>query len=256
MIILNVSGYKTGGTWLQNILNVGTSNFHLMRDTEELKEIDTEKEYFKLPIQFGSLENFKKLNNAISLSKLAGRFDVLEKVHFYSNEGSLVSLLAKSNIRYFIMVRDYRDLIVSRFYHEIASGRVSGDFSEFFTANAKKFLIEAHNYNAFWMKVKQHTPNVHIIDYANLKNDYNNEINKIRVFLDGTNFSCDKVAHLNNIKNNRKFHTDKWMDAFKSAGGDFYRKGIIGDYKNYFSEIQLKEFDTWLTDLKRDHSEK
>lgn len=250
MIILNVSSYKTGGTWLQNILNVGTINHPLVVNSDKLGEINADKEYFHLPIQFGSPENFKKLNHSIGLSKLEIEINILDKVHFYSNKNDLTAMLADSGIQFIYMERDYRDVIVSRFYHELVGNKTTNDFTDFFTNKGKKFLTEAYNYNKFWFELKEHSPNVLQIKYEDLKNSYNKELGRLNEFLGDTVFDVEKVLHLNNINNNRKFHTSEWMSVFSSAGGDFYRKGIVGDYKNYFSEIQLKEFDAWLEELK------
>lgn len=251
MIILNVSSYKTGGTWLQNILRSGMYNFKLLKNSALLSSIDDKMNYIPdLPASYANEENVKKINRAISYESLGCKENILDKIHIYGNSKLIEDLLSELNVKYLLMVRDYRDVIVSRFYHEIASGRFEGEFSTFFELNAKKIFEEAFLYNRFWFNIRnKNQSNVHLINYADLKSNYKIELNKIQEFLGEDVINVNKSLHLFDIKENRQKYTEEWMGAFIDKGGDFYRKGEVGDYQSHFSESQLAQFSSWFKSI-------
>jgi len=251
MIILNVSSYKTGGTWLHNILRAGTTQFKILKTPKLLELINKPDDYIcKVPAHCASEDNSKKINLAISYSKLNTPLNILDKIHIYAESESMVEYFSSLDLCFIMMIRDYRDVIVSRYFHEIASDRFKGPFSEFFEGSAKKVLREAYLYNQFWLNVKnRQVAKVHIVNFADLKTNYTDEISNIQLFLGQYAFNVDAVKELNSIENNRNKFTEEWMESFKKAGGDFYRKGEIDDYKNYFSEAQLNTFNVWLKEM-------
>jgi hypothetical protein len=75
------------------------------------------------------------------------------------------------------------------------------------------------------------------------------KLSRIEAFLGAEYFDKSAVSHLFEIENNRKLHTDGWMNSFKNISVDFYRKGEIGDYKNHFISDNLITFQKWENEL-------
>jgi hypothetical protein len=249
MIILNVSSYKTGGTWLQNILKTATENYTPLNSSNLLEKTDFINDFFdKIQASSVNADNCKKMNLAINFEPLSSELHILDKIHFYSSDFEIKNLMVKLNIKFLIMIRDYKDILISRYFHEIASDRFSEGFEKFFELKAKKILTEAYNYNEFWLNMNDFS-NIQIIHYSDLKDSFENELVKIQEFLGDDVFSAKKAKEVYSIDSNKEKFSAKWMSSFEQKGGNFYRKGIVGDYKNYFSIDQEKEFETWINDL-------
>jgi len=75
--------------------------------------------------------------------------------------------------------------------------------------------------------------NVITVKYENLQNDTFNEIQKVLKFL---NANTDTKI-ISDIMDRTSFNKLK-----KGKGDDFFRKGISGDWKNYFSTYDIKLF--------------
>ena len=138
-----------------------------------------------------------------------------------------------------------RDVLVSRFYHEKVA-RFDGGFDEFFDKHGRSYLSEYVKYHSFWKKFKSERPAlIHQMSFESLKTNFEPEVCKLFKFLDFEDYEMNKLLPLIDIQTNRKEFTQNWMKSFKKDGGNFYRKGIIGDYMNHMSQDQLEQFANW-----------
>jgi len=152
----------------------------------------------------------------------------------------------KVNCRTIIMLRDPRDVMVSFYFFEkffLKNFSLINNYSD-----GSKFKIEEEieqyirvktenstlstpgfNYIDFWNFYKNNN-DVMFIKYEDLKKDTFNVVKKALNYIENTNVSnitIEKVIKENNIHKMKK--KDKRNEGF-------YRKGIIGDWQNYFTD--------------------
>ncbi|XP_063964968.1 sulfotransferase 1C2-like [Lytechinus pictus] len=105
-----------------------------------------------------------------------------------------------------------------------------------------------------WWKRRNH-PNVLFLKYENMKKDLTGAIQQIAEFMGKTlsDDVIDKIAEASTfkaMKNNPSSNPDTiLMKDIEQAGMEkpkdksFMRKGVVGDWKNYFTDDQNKRFD-------------
>ncbi|XP_071495266.1 sulfotransferase 1C2-like [Diadema antillarum] len=99
----------------------------------------------------------------------------------------------------------------------------------------------------FWWK-KRNEPNVLFLKYENMKKDLKGSIRQISDFM-GKSFSEETIdaivkgSTFDAMKKNKTSNPDRVFKRVKDGSKSFMRKGIIGDWKNYFSDEQSERFD-------------
>lgn len=158
---------------------------------------------------------------------------------------------AKAKVIY--MVRNPKDALVSYFYyHNIASFLDNpGSFDEFID----KFLEGKVCYGSWFDHIKSWWPekdkeNFLVLTYEEMQQDARNALAKIGEFL-GKQLSNDMI---DKIKNQTKFNNMKQnnmsnysfvpSDIINHEKGNFLRKGVVGDWKNHFTEAQTEYFNS------------
>ena len=152
------------------------------------------------------------------------------------------------------VARNIKDAAVSRYHHLKLDGWKLGlqeDFKQFATC----FLKDDIKYNPFiphileaW-EARSHS-NMFFTTYEEMKADLRKEIVKLVSFLGGPDqrlpdSSMDKLLKAVDIESFRKnvfVNKSKEVPA-DDEGNGFIRKGIIGDWKNYFDKDMNDEWD-------------
>ena len=91
-------------------------------------------------------------------------------------------------------------------------------------------------------------PNVKIVWYEEMRKDLPKVIRDLCVFL-GYELSGEKVQALKehvSIDNMRRINVEQAADYHKKWAARHFRKGIVGDWKNYFEGEKLEEWDKWI----------
>jgi len=150
--------------------------------------------------------------------------------------------------------RNGMDVAVS-FYHHCIGIRFynfDGDWDTF----CELFLTENVDFGSWWDHVREwwvrvHSPDfngdVLMLTYEEMKEDIEREIRKIAKFVD-VELTDEQVQMI--IKNSSfaamkdtEMITPTLNDPrFRKSGSNHYRKGIIGDYKNYWKPDQIERF--------------
>ena len=154
--------------------------------------------------------------------------------------------LKRSKCKCIIIMRNPKDMLVS-FYHFIKAiwppslGFEWHDWYEKFSSKTIVYGDWFDHVNGWWNL--KHLPNVFIIKYENMKQDHLGSIEKVAEFL---NVSCSR-NEINLIKSKTTF------DSMKSdtktnletviKGNLFIRKGVIGDWTNYFTSEQNEHIE-------------
>ena len=166
---------------------------------------------------------------------------------------SMIPHNSEHNLKYIVVARNPRDVAVSyfNFMRVVDHFEWDGDWDEFFNYFIKGELPFGSYFDRVmeWWE-RRNEPNILFLKYEDLKKDIEGQIQRIAEFL-GYKLSSEEI---NNVKDKSTFlamkadpttNMDQYADKIykKEAQFSFMRKGIVGDWQNYFSEKQLAELD-------------
>ncbi|XP_077998117.1 sulfotransferase 1C4-like [Glandiceps talaboti] len=149
------------------------------------------------------------------------------------------------------VARNPKDTLVS-FYHlhrcNYLLGSYSGTWNEFYNLAMKKQLIYGDWFDHVlgWWKYKD-KENVYFLKYEDMKKDLRGVIKKLAKFLN-KDLTDDKINQIeiycsfDNMKINPGVNMER-DPSFNFKRAEFIRKGVIGDWQNYFTVAQNTEFE-------------
>ena len=152
-------------------------------------------------------------------------------------------------------IRNPKDTLVSMFHHEKLLNFVNfgGDFAEFFDLFMNNLVI----FSPYWEYTleawnRRDHPNLCLLFFEDLKKDLEGNVRKVAKFLqkDLTDSKVVELAEHLSFKNMKKMATpyedERRAIVFNKAddkSASFYRKGVAGDWRNYFTEEMSKRMD-------------
>ena len=220
---------KSGTVWLSAILSSitkpnGSSEGPIMGETGPLFEI----------------ANHEKLEVAPS-----PRYMV---THLQSE---LLPYSSDNSVKYIYLARNPRDVVVS-YYHfmsQTSMGPVSFNFDGTWDEFVEYFMKGNLPYGSYFDHVvewwsRKDNENVLFLKYEELKKDFKGQAKIIGEFLgfklsDEEAEAVEQECTFEAMK--KKSNNTKFAKMFKRSS--HLRKGIVGDWKNHFSDAQLEEFN-------------
>ena len=188
-------------------------------------------------------------NESMYLS-IAGKYNadlpIGIKTHMYPG-GFIEKGCLPSKVLY--LLRDPRDVMISYYFYqkgfiEKNEERVKNFDNEDFSRFLKKNLAGYKTYTERWLKSEYE---IKVVRYEEMKNAYEATLESIQSYL-----QLPVRMPIHEVK-------DKYVDNFRSVDGftdvlkgnnmDFYRKGIIGDWKNYFDNNHLSIVNDMIGEL-------
>ncbi len=159
------------------------------------------------------------------------------KTHKYPHE-LLQQHFLDSKMLY--VLRDPRDVIISYYFYNIGFiDRNTDKATNFDEEDFLTFLIEniagLESHISAW---KNYAGDIKIVRYEDLKYQYIETLELIQKFL-----GYEVVVPVNEVKNRYvdNFNkVDRFANVLKGNNMDFYRKGIVGDWENYYTEKHRK----------------
>ena len=152
--------------------------------------------------------------------------------------------------------RNPKDACVSYFHHCSNSpyGKLE-DFDKFAGFFRRGSLV----FGDYWHHLKtayklKDNPNVKIIWFEEMKKDLPKVIRDLCDFL-GYELSADKIAALVDhvsIENMRQISVDMSPPHHREWAAKHFRKGKVGDWKNYFEGEKLEEWNRWIEENLKD----
>ncbi|XP_076314132.1 sulfotransferase 1B1-like [Tachypleus tridentatus] len=165
--------------------------------------------------------------------------------------------LRQSRCKIIYVVRNPKDNAVSYYHHHRMStflGNYRGPWDEFLTLFLKGHLVYGSWFDhvlTYWKFHLDHPDKVLFISYEELKIDLEKMVERIATFLDHplpaeTIRTIASHCSFDQMKNNNMVNREQLpvTDFFDMSQSKFMRKGIIGDWKNYFTDEQNQEFET------------
>uniref|UniRef100_A0A8C8S2S7 Sulfotransferase n=1 Tax=Pelusios castaneus TaxID=367368 RepID=A0A8C8S2S7_9SAUR len=231
-----LAGYPKNGTnWLDQILN--DLQITAAKYTEE--EINERNNFANklsvyLRLEFGNPEKFKWMKELPSRRIIVTHLSpqVLPKSIF------------KSKAKILLLVRNPKDTAISWFhFHNNMSPLPSfNSWDEYFEAfmHGKLCWGSYFEYLSEWNKHID-DENVMVITYEEMKENQTLGVKKIADFF-GFNLSEEEIQTVVD-KSSFNAMKDKSAQSHGRFGEILFRKGTVGEWKNYFSDAQNKEMD-------------
>jgi hypothetical protein len=220
MLIVSNGAFKSGSTWLYNILVELTV-------------------YPAPPVEYLNPEwrNPSIVPDRLSvlLQTLTPDTNYLVKNHFgKSHERDL--LLSNPHVRVLDIQRDLRDVVVSAYYHARRKEGYTSDFNTYYWEHGRKTAQEVVRYHELWAV---NSPQVYVSSYERLHEQFAEEVSRIATFLNRS-VSADQIDRIHEITTLDSLR-ERYHEQDQSQ--KFFRKGIIGDWQNHFDEAMLADLD-------------
>ncbi len=138
--------------------------------------------------------------------------------------------LSYDNVYVLNIRRNLRDVMVSAYYHYNREDNVNRTFAEFYWSKGRKLVAYINQYHRTWHNTDG---KIYVSSYDALLTDMDNEVGRIASFLkqELTPAKLEKVKNSTSLSSLRKL----WADEGKPEGKRFFRKGVSGDWINYFT---------------------
>ena len=254
MIIWLASYPKSGNTWIRLFLK---SYFNSISKTFIDKGFPLENDYEKLNINYTNfneiVKNWEIMQNYINLKyqkvflKTHNALCTINNHKFTNKDNTLGAIY---------LVRDPRDIVVSYAHHlgqthdQVLNGMLDSHNSELGIMKNKEYkrsLIGrwSDNYNS-WKSFKDRE--VLIVRYEDLINNKENEFLRILKYLNkivGIKIDIEKLHKSIDETSFEKLAAKEKESGFDEATehGNFFRKGIVGDWKNNLDNIIVKTIE-------------
>ncbi|KAM7172125.1 sulfotransferase 6B1-like isoform 1-T1 [Macrochelys suwanniensis] len=231
-----LAGYPKNGTnWLDQILNDLEITAAKYTEVEINQKINITNELSVFPrLEFGDPEKFKRMKELpfrrIIITHLPPQ--VLPKSIF------------KSKAKILLLVRNLKDTAVSyfHFHNNMPPLPSFSSWDEYFAAfmHGKLCWGSYFDYLVEWNK-HMDDENIMVITYEELKENQTLGLKTIADFF-GFSLSEDEIQTVVE-RSSFKAMREKSSKTHGKFGKIFFRKGIVGDWKDHFSEAQSKEMD-------------
>ena len=152
--------------------------------------------------------------------------------------------------RFIAMFRNPKDTLVSYYHHYRLlreCGNFPGTFHDFFELFKIKHLGfgDIFDWYTGWWKESQRT-NVLVLKYEDVKNNQEDAVRKVAQFC-GKDLSDDAIRGVVQATTfdsmQKKADSEPPPPIVDSTMGKFFRKGGVGDWKNYFTEDETNFVD-------------
>lgn len=157
----------------------------------------------------------------------------------------------QDNLKVVVILRNPKDTLVSYYYmYKLPNlSNFPGSFHDFFKFHQEKrvFYGDIFEWYCSWWE-KRNLPNILMVKYEDLHKDSAKEVKRIAEFMgvDLENATIKRIADETSFDNLRKipaFGAPEKAGIKKPDQDKFFRKGRVGDWKNYFTDDESKIFD-------------
>lgn len=223
MLVLANGAYKSGSSWLLAIL-------------KELAPFDEVPEEFRSPFHKQAWIDGPRLKDFLDSDCYVSR-DIVSKGHFYGRRTRDL-LLGHEHVFVLDIERDLKDSLVSHYYHVKRDRKLSWTFGEYYRRLGRYKATQILAYHATW---REPAPNLYLSSYERLKSDFEGELTTIAAFL-GIHVTPEKVAVIKERTSLPAMQRVRGQDKLPEEQR-FFRKGIVGDWKNHFDEAMLLDLE-------------
>ncbi|XP_023222326.1 sulfotransferase family cytosolic 1B member 1-like [Centruroides sculpturatus] len=232
---------KSGTTWTEEILSLIYNNGDVEKAEKTL--LNYRVEHLEVGRVFGHLRHLKNMKSP-RLMATHLPFRLLPKQ------------LRRPKCKIIYVARNPKDNAVSYYHHHKMStflGNFRGSWEKFLSYYAKGHVVYGSWFDhvlSYWEFYLSHPDKVLFITFEELKIDLPGMISRISNFV-GCPISSEAIQRISEHCTFERMKTNAMVnrevlpipDLFDMTQSKFMRKGIIGDWKNYFSPDQNQSFD-------------
>lgn len=222
MLVMANGAFKSGSTWLRNVVQ-------RMIDFEPIPPEYQHPEY-------SHWVNPRKIRAMLRQADCAEN-NYISKSHLFGRR-YVKLLISDRHVRVLNMERDLRDSLVSHFYHMVREGKVKQDFARYFWSIGRYKAYQLLLYRAAW---KVDSPRVYVSSFERLKANFVGEVRNVADFL-GADVSDERIAEIQDETSIEKMRKSRGEEG-KDETQRFYRKGIVGDWRNHFDVDMIADLD-------------
>lgn len=232
---------KSGTTWTEEILSLIYNNGDLKKVKEKL--LPTRVPHLEVGRPLGHM---RWLNNLKSPRLLATHLPI----------DCIPKQLKQTKCKIIYVIRNPKDNAVSYYHHHRMStflGNYKGKWDDFLELFIKGHLVYGdwfQHIKGYWDLAQQYPNRILFISYEEMKINLPKMIGLIADFVgkslsDETINKIAKHCSFDEMKANTMVNREVLPipDLFDMSQTKFMRKGIIGDWKNYFTQQQNEQFD-------------
>jgi len=237
--IFVISFPKAGTSWIQEIVYLIGTNLDYKKASSQFLET-------RFPYLEHTYPGWKSLEKSTSVRFI--------KTHMpYS---LLPKSIKEKNCKIIYVARNPKDVMLSYYFFArmMTFASYRGTLIEFFN----KFIKNEVFYAPYWDHVyefwnRRNNENILFIKFEDLRKDLKSEIKRIAAFLDKglTDDQVDSLAHhvsFTQMASNPSVNYSHWDDLGLRHKDEstFFRKGIVGDWKNYLTKEMSDTMDQWI----------
>jgi hypothetical protein len=221
LVVCN-GAYKSGSSWL----------FHIVSELGEFRHPEAE-------FQDSAWRRVPTIApDRLAAFIAAGRFrsaDYICKTHY---DGPRPRRLLIGTEAAFVLDirRDLRDVVVSAYHYHVGLGRFFGDFERFYWIEGRLVADRVVRYHRLWEGAPD---KVLVASYERLHSDFDGEVARIAGFL-GLPPSPERLGRVRERTSLGHLRQRYGEDA-REAQPRFYRKGEVGDWRNYMTPAMLAD---------------
>ena len=229
---------KCGTTWMQQIVKLIANN-----GVETLVNVDVCVPWMELMslTEIESMSSPRFFKTHLPYQLMAGGGDP-----------------ANTNAKYIYVLRNPKDVAVSsyNFYEKVFLNFLSITWESYLDAFLEgdvSFGAFYSHYLGWWLH--KDASNILFLSYEQMKRDLSSVVTRVSSFL-GYNLTDEviqtivKQSHFDNMKNNSSANKE-YINPYTPGKTPFMRKGVIGDWRNVFTEEQSAKMDAVITDKLR-----
>lgn len=227
MLVICNGAIKSGSTWLYNIL------FNLAA--------------FERPPEHYLTDNSRKRQKnpciqPMLLAQFLAQEDITTRNYLSKNHIGRAEhrdlLMGNPQVFVFDIERNARDMVVSSYYDECNRNGYKGDFPEYYWGIGRYVADQVIRYHATWRDAGKHFC---MVSYEGLHADFAGEVTRIATTL-GLPLDAEGIEALRektSIGSLRKSYQDEAL----YEGDKFFRKGVVGDWRNHFDRTMTKDIE-------------
>jgi len=225
MLIISNGSYKSGSTWLYNIIKTIVEPLPIPQEI-----CDTG---FKHPsIRFEKILEFAE--------SIPDELVYVSKNHLPPEKLSILLSGSKGNIKVLSISRNLEDAILSAWHHWCHEFSYNCCFQDYYWSSGRYAAMGIIQCNAYFEQLEK--PWATTIQYESLLKEPNCNIKKLIEFLGDLckNTDIDAIISLNNFESLRQ----KYQDKDVINGKAFFRKGVAGEGAKFFNFTMRKDLKT------------
>ncbi len=217
------------------------------------------------------------ISGCLDLPFPRNQYPIFKKAVYHSHYQPKFSIHKNKHIVW--LLRDGRDIMVSSYFHHLVwNDKNQGDpklvnyyrnklnFKDFtdintnlakyieflFTDKPSKFVFFNYpgnwrDYNQKWLNIREKQENITLVKYEDMLEDTFLEVNKLlHAILPDTNIDLN---HIQKVVDKYSFENQTRRKPGEENTNSFLRKGISGDWKNYFNDDAKRIFKKYAGEI-------